>query len=960
MKDLLKKTGRVLIASLVFIFTFSLISPVLADVGMTVKTPITGAGENVIYGNASNGSGGNSLLLLQTQFVDKFKVDRSGNTTAAGTINGQGGLCINGDCKGSWAAASGSQWTTSGNDIYYNTGNVGIGTAGPGYKLDVNGGISINGKSLVTANGYFISGTSGFRWNNSTDAYNNVIMYDNGNMYVRGSVGIGNAPASTLTVKGVDNGWNSGLGLITNNGAITMKIHPDTDTNYGLMFNSGGSGYYFDSGYTRFIDSVSIGVGAGTPGAKLQVNGTANINGYGYFNGESLSSSLRTGGIYGDLGLYVGSTYNMQFDLGSPSQNFEFTQGNNVRARIVGADGSASFSGTVSAPQFVGGGAGLTGIVASNSNKLGGLPAGAFLSADAQSPSGNAEMAASNNGSTSYSVAGLELRESNYGGNSGYLPPRLAFHWGGVVASQLTIESDGKIAVVNNPGTGYENFRANDYYLNNRGLWLSDALNQTVRTDSSPRFSNLYISNGGTNRLDAYNNNGYFAMNNDSTYWGLMGNYSANDWRLGYGSPTSLTGWSLRWDNGGNAWVNGELGVGGSVNASGGINGSYGSVSGDMWAGQYYTGGWYRNSTDNTGLYNSAARNHWYSDGTYWKAGNNNSGAGGIQLRYGYEGDLKGYVYWDGSGFGLLSSDGNWRLRTQPGYQQLYGDTYMATNYMSGNLYINNTSPTIFMQDSDNRSAMLHTNSNVFYVLRGCGTNSTGWCTVNGYWPLEINLETNNATFGGTIYSPGLITADGGVRGNGSASFSSGVYGYSSGNSGYGVYGYETGPGGTGVRSWGTSYNFYGANPSAYNYFPGNTNIGGGGVFDAALVVYSGSTWGRYSASGWTHTSDARLKENVVGIDNALSKIKALNGVYFNWKSDDKKQKQIGFIAQEVLPIIPEAVQKNSDGYYSLAYDDIIPVLTNAIKEQQNQIEELKNQNENLNARLQKIEQTIK
>ena len=70
---------------------------------------------------------------------------------------------------------------------------------------------------------------------------------------------------------------------------------------------------------------------------------------------------------------------------------------------------------------------------------------------------------------------------------------------------------------------------------------------------------------------------------------------------------------------------------------------------------------------------------------------------------------------------------------------------------MSGNLVINNSSPTIYFQDTDHRSCMLHNNSNLFYVLRGDGTNSTTWAAYNGLWPVTVNLENNDFTSGGNV-----------------------------------------------------------------------------------------------------------------------------------------------------------------------------------------------------------------
>ena len=63
-----------------------------------------------------------------------------------------------------------------------------------------------------------------------------------------------------------------------------------------------------------------------------------------------------------------------------------------------------------------------------------------------------------------------------------------------------------------------------------------------------------------------------------------------------------------------------------------------------------------------------------------------------------------------------------------------------------------------------------------------------------------------------------------------------------------------------------------------------------------------------------------------------------INGVYFNWKANIKNR-QVGFIAQDVENVIPEIVSKNREGYYSISYGSVTPLLVEAIKEQQKLIE---------------------
>ena len=102
------------------------------------------------------------------------------------------------------------------------------------------------------------------------------------------------------------------------------------------------------------------------------------------------------------------------------------------------------------------------------------------------------------------------------------------------------------------------------------------------------------------------------------------------------------------------------------------------------------------------------------------------------------------------------------------------------------------------------------------------------------------------------------------------------------------------------------------------------------------------------------HSSDERLKENIEGISNALSKVAKIEGVSFEWKDKEAhpkefhNERELGVIAQDVLPVLPEIVKKRDNGYYAIKYDQIVPVLIEAIKEQQTQIDELKKKIEDL------------
>ena len=98
-----------------------------------------------------------------------------------------------------------------------------------------------------------------------------------------------------------------------------------------------------------------------------------------------------------------------------------------------------------------------------------------------------------------------------------------------------------------------------------------------------------------------------------------------------------------------------------------------------------------------------------------------------------------------------------------------------------------------------------------------------------------------------------------------------------------------------------------------------------------------------------TATSDVRLKTDIATLDNALNKVLQLRGVSFKWKDNPDMGSRIGFIAQEMEPVLPELVFTNeADGYKGVNYAEVTAVLVEAVKEQQKMIEELKAEIEQL------------
>ena len=97
---------------------------------------------------------------------------------------------------------------------------------------------------------------------------------------------------------------------------------------------------------------------------------------------------------------------------------------------------------------------------------------------------------------------------------------------------------------------------------------------------------------------------------------------------------------------------------------------------------------------------------------------------------------------------------------------------------------------------------------------------------------------------------------------------------------------------------------------------------------------------GSIKASGTVvQGSDIRQKEDIRPIDNALSRIDSIDGVYFTYK--DSKEKSIGVVAQDIQKVLPEVVSEDNNGYLGVNYSAIVPVLVEAVREANSIIKDL-------------------
>ncbi len=241
--------------------------------------------------------------------------------------------------------------------------------------------------------------------------------------------------------------------------------------------------------------------------------------------------------------------------------------------------------------------------------------------------------------------------------------------------------------------------------------------------------------------------------------------------------------------------------------------------------------------------------------------------------------------------------------------------------------------------------------NNATKIVRAEYTGTANHDVAAIYGDVTPNSNTNYG-YGGHFfgnYMAVLAQADAGS----STGASYGVYAISEGTAGsrYGVYGYASG-------SSDNRYGVYGSAAAVTNSYA---------IYCDGNGVYTGT---------WSQSSDRKLKKNIEPMQNALAKLLQLQPSTYNYRIDEfsfmnlSEAKQIGFVAQDVEEIFPELVSTVShpkshgketdiEKYKAINYIGLIPVLTQAVKEQQQMIVELVDENKSLLSKLELFEQRL-
>ena len=124
---------------------------------------------------------------------------------------------------------------------------------------------------------------------------------------------------------------------------------------------------------------------------------------------------------------------------------------------------------------------------------------------------------------------------------------------------------------------------------------------------------------------------------------------------------------------------------------------------------------------------------------------------------------------------------------------------------------------------------------------------------------------------------------------------------------------------------------------------------------DALTVLFNGDAT---LAGNLNINSDARLKANIVSLGSTLSKLLQIDGKSYTMKKDESEKQKIGLLAQDIEKVFPELVSE-SHGIKSVNYQGLVPVLINALKEQDAMMKEQESKYSKQEKRLDRLERLV-
>jgi hypothetical protein len=309
------------------------------------------------------------------------------------------------------------------------------------------------------------------------------------------------------------------------------------------------------------------------------------------------------------------------------------------------------------------------------------------------------------------------------------------------------------------------------------------------------------------------------------------------------------------------------------------------------------------------------------------------------------------------------------RTTDSPTFSSVYTNDWIRMNTINGllcpgtnnaQLYANNGSYGPWKIEGSRNSyngieAGGLSNGNISWMVN-LSSNTTGFHNHSYGWQFYWEggtLYVGKASYGGGTTATVLDSSNytGYAGGKGSANTWTGANQFQTNNGGQAVNNSNT----PSLQAYSTGNNsafmsFHKGSYFAINFGLDDDNVMRMGGWSAAANRFQMDMSGNLTMAGNICAySDARVKTNVKTIDNALSKVLNLRGVSYNRTDSDDKNTQIGVIAQETLPIVPEVVNMDNSGMYNVAYGNMSGLFIEAFKEQENkiidqqgQIEELK------------------